>query len=78
VLRAISDKLFAVKKPNKQNMTKKHFEFIASTIAARPDFTDSLRELKASCARAIADALQKENPKFNRTLFIKACSLRAD
>ena len=78
VLRAISDKLFAVKKPNKQNMTKKHFEFIASTIAARPDFTDSLRNQKASCARAIADALQKENPKFNRALFIKACSLRAD
>jgi len=75
VLRAISDKLFAVKKPNKpnkQNMTKKHFEFIASIIAARPD------NQKASCARAIADALQKENPKFNRALFIKACSLRAD
>ena len=59
-------------------MTKKHFEFIASTIAAMPDFADSLRNQKASCARAFADALQKENPKFNRAIFVKACSLRAD
>lgn len=59
-------------------MTKKHFEFIAATIAAMPDFAASLRNQKASCATTFADALQKENPKFDRALFIKACNLRSD
>jgi len=59
-------------------MTKKHFEFIAATIAAMPDFADTLRAQKASCASSFADALQKTNPRFDRARFIKACNLRAD
>lgn len=59
-------------------MSKKHFEFIAGVIAAMPDHAASLRAQKASCARAFAEALAKENPKFNPSLFLKACKLRED
>ena len=54
-------------------MTKKHFEFIAATIAAMPTFAPSLRAQKDSCARAFADALARENPRFDRARFLKAC-----
>lgn len=57
-------------------MNKKHFEFIAATIAAMPDHAASLRTQKASCARAFADALKRENPAFKESLFLKACNLR--
>ena len=59
-------------------MTKKHFQFIAATIAAMPDFSASLRTQKASCASAFAESLELCNPRFNRALFVKACKLRAD
>ena len=59
-------------------MTKKHFEFIARTIAAMPSFAPSLRTQKASCARAFADSLELCNPKFNRDRFLAACGLDAD
>lgn len=57
-------------------MTKKDFEFIARVIAGMPDHAPTLRAQKASCARAFADALEKENPKFNTALFLKACNLK--
>lgn len=56
-------------------MTKKHFEFIAATIAAMPGHAPSLRAQKESCARSFADALTKENPRFDRARFLKACGL---
>jgi hypothetical protein len=54
-------------------MTKKHFELIASTIAAMPSHAPSLRAQKQSCALAFADRLAKEFPRFNRDTFLKAC-----
>lgn len=55
-------------------MTKKDFEFIAAVIAGMPDHAATLRAQKDSCARAFAEALAKENPKFNARLFLKACN----
>lgn len=54
-------------------MTRKHFEFIAATIAAMPTHAATLRTQKRSCALAFADALAKENPRFDRERFLKAC-----
>ena len=54
-------------------MTRKHFEFIASTIAAMPTHAATLRTQKRSCALAFADALASQNPRFDRGRFLKAC-----
>ena len=58
-------------------MTRKHFEFIAATIAAMPSHAPSLRSAKRSCALSFADALAKENPRFDRERFLKACGEEA-
>ena len=55
-------------------MTKKHFEFIAATIAAMPAFSPTLRDQRRSCALAFAKALQKTNPNFNRERFLDAAT----
>jgi hypothetical protein len=54
-------------------MTKKHFEIVASTIAAMPSHAPMLRTQKRSCALAFADRFQAEFPRFNRDTFLKAC-----
>jgi hypothetical protein len=60
-------------------MTKKHFEFIAATIAAMPAFSPTLRDQKRSCALAFAKALQETNPKFQRERFLDAaCKFDAE
>lgn len=53
-------------------MTKKHFEFVAATIAAMPAFSPSLRDQRRSCALAFAKALEATNPNFNRERFLQA------
>jgi hypothetical protein len=56
-------------------MTKKHFEFIASTIESMPTFSATLRAQKLSCANTFADAFAKEFPKFDRDKFLQACGV---
>lgn len=56
-------------------MTKKHFQIIAETIAAMPSFAPNLRAQKESCARAFADRLARENPRFDRARFLAACGV---
>tara|TARA_R110000822_G_scaffold143591_2_gene281945 strand:+ start:127 stop:315 length:189 start_codon:yes stop_codon:yes gene_type:complete len=53
-------------------MTKKHFEFIAQTIAAMPTFSPALRDQRRSCALAFASALAAANPRFDR--FVEAAT----
>lgn len=58
-------------------MTKKHYIKIAAIIAAMPDHAESLRSAKSSTARAFADALKLENPRFDRDRFLAACGVEA-
>lgn len=55
-------------------MTRAHFQFIADTIAAMPDFAPTLRAQKESTARSFADALRATNPRFDREKFLAACA----
>ena len=54
-------------------MTKKHFEFIAKTIAR-------INRKSERCMIALDTAaeLKKENPLFNENIFIKACECLRD
>lgn len=58
-------------------MTRKHFEFIAATIATMPSHSPSLRAAKQSTALSFAEALAKTNPRFNPDWFLKACGEEA-
>jgi hypothetical protein len=49
-------------------MTKKHFEFIAKTIARV-----NRKSERCMIALDTATELKKENPLFNENIFIKAC-----
>lgn len=51
-------------------MLRKNESFIANVIGAMPSFAVSLRSQQRSCALAFADALEKENPNFDRFRFM--------
>ncbi len=55
--------------------TKKTFIAIAAQIARMPDSTDDYRRAKVDIADAIADVFQKQNPRFDREKFYKACGV---
>lgn len=59
-------------------MTKKDYELIASTLAElMADFNNSGDDsvsLSLVCGE-LSDALAKENPRFNREIFLKACGV---
>ena len=54
-------------------MTKKHFEFIAKTIARV-----NRKSERCMIALDTAAELKKENPLFNENIFIKACECLRD
>ncbi|SVE21257.1 uncharacterized protein METZ01_LOCUS474111 [marine metagenome] len=54
-------------------MTKKHFEFIAKTIARI-----NRKSERCMIAMDTAAELKKENPLFNANVFIKACECWRD
>lgn len=56
-------------------MTKKDFELVASVIASYPDFSPSLRTSKVSFAASFAKRFTQVNPRFDVTIFAKACGL---
>lgn len=53
-------------------MTRRDFEFIAATIRNLMLHDDEIEHV----ARAFADRLAGENPRFDRARFIAACSIR--
>jgi hypothetical protein len=50
-------------------MSRRHFELIAATIKALPADCYGSDQI----AKAFADALRAENPRFDRSRFLKAC-----
>jgi hypothetical protein len=50
------------------SMTRQHFKAIAEVIKG-------LKEGRKEAAEAMADAVAKFNPQFNRTTFLKACGV---
>lgn len=72
-------------------MTKKDYELIAGcfnwfntiqleqdTKDLEPETVDSMRTASKDIAETLADNLERENPRFNRDKFLKACGLEAD
>ena len=53
-------------------MTKKDYELIAQAFALYKCLDQPTRWF---IAQALADRLEKDNPRFDRALFIKACDL---
>jgi hypothetical protein len=58
-------------------LEKRHFEFIAETIARLPIHAPTLRAQRDSTARAFASALASTNDKFNADRFLRACGVAA-
>lgn len=61
-------------------MTKKDYELIATildgqTIVAPSQMAAACREQRDAYARAFADALARENPRFDRERFLRACGV---
>lgn len=59
-------------------MTKKHYEMIAKVLAKRREqYNDAMwwdhMEAIADVADGLAGAFDKDNPKFDRDRFLKAC-----
>lgn len=53
-------------------LQRRHFEFIAATIASINHATDNERD---RTARAFVRALKPTNPNFNADRFLKACGV---
>jgi len=56
--------------------TTQTFQLVAEVIAAIPAHTLEGLAYKVVVADAFADRFQKENPKFKRSLFLKACGVK--
>ena len=57
-------------------MTKKDYELIAETIrASKLNWAGNNNGLVDDISRALSDTLAKENPRFNREIFLKACGV---
>jgi hypothetical protein len=61
-------------------MTRKNFEMIAAVFAKQLDihraFSEPIGEAAVTdTARAMADQLQRENPRFDRHRFLTACGV---
>lgn len=58
-------------------MQKRHFELVASVIAAQVASRPNVggHTFDHDYASAFADAFEAENPRFDRALFLKACGV---
>jgi len=56
-------------------MTKNHFEAVAEIIRGHIDtnFTHGVHLVQRDLINDLADYFKKENPKFDKKKFIKAC-----
>lgn len=51
-------------------MSRRHFAFIASVVATLADPLE-----RHDVAHSFADALERENPRFDRARFLRACGV---
>ena len=58
-------------------MRRKDYELIAGVIAGMPAFAPNLRTARDSCARAFAERLATDNPRFDRARFLRACGVES-
>jgi hypothetical protein len=63
-------------------MTKRDFKLIATildgqTIVSPSQMAAACREQRDTYARAFADALARENPRFDRARFLAACGVES-
>lgn len=57
-------------------MTRKDYILIAETIrVSKLEWAGNNNNLVDDISRALADALVKENPRFNRARFLTACGV---
>lgn len=59
-------------------MTERDYVLIAGVIAHCVDHTSpntTGRQAVSNVARRMADALERDNPRFNRDTFLKACNV---
>lgn len=54
-------------------MTRKDYKLIAEVIAVN---WFGSAELKADLANNLADKLEQDNPRFNRSIFLTACGVK--
>ncbi len=60
-------------------MTRKDYQLIANTFAKFAkiqDLDQSINWTGADLARNLADALQADNPRFDRARFLEACGVK--
>ena len=55
-------------------MTRKDYVAIAKVISHAPSDTPAEDEIRATIAHGLADHMEQDNPNFNRSKFIEACS----
>jgi hypothetical protein len=58
-----------------QEMTRKDYELIAGVFAGIAEIIDINETVGADIAQRLADALEEENPRFNRARFLSACGV---
>jgi len=58
-------------------MTRKDYVLLAAAIASMPSHAPTLRAATRSAALVIADALAKDNPRFDRERFLTACGVQS-
>jgi len=61
-------------------MTKKDYELIAAAIKDNREYDpmECYAEALDDVARSLATALQRDNPRFDRDRFLKACGVDAE
>ena len=55
-------------------MTRKDYIAIAKVISNAPSDTPDEDAIRAAIAHGLADHMEQDNPNFNRSKFIEACS----
>ena len=55
-------------------MTRKDYVAIAKVISSVPSDTPDEDAIRAAIAHGLADYMEQDNPNFNRSKFIEACS----
>lgn len=65
------------KEPKRGNteMTRKDYQLIAGVFAGIAEIIDINETVGADIAQRLADALEEENPRFNRARFLSACGV---
>ncbi len=56
-------------------MTRKDYQLIAQVFANVGEMVELSETIGADLARNLADALQADNPRFDRARFLEACGV---